>query len=160
MQEILTPVQFESTLDTLNLINKLYLSNNVSFAVDTIQASENPVGVGRPNKGKCSKCSANGAVCCRPVLQEITAYEYVLLINNGATKCVEHTFAQKVYGVQVLGWHRESPPTWPYWSTPNDAVIKRISAQYCTWLPFVGFTMKFCSETSGDRWRMKVWGFY
>lgn len=160
MQQILTPVHFEDAVDTLNRINRLYVSDRAFFAIDTLQASKNPAGVGRPNKGKCCKCSANGAVCNHLIAQGFSDYEYILLAMDGTTKCLSYTFAQKVYGVLALGWHRFGLDEAPYWATLNDMVIKRIMRDIYSWLPFVGCTLRLCSQTLGDSWRMKLWGFY
>lgn len=160
MQELITPVQFESALDTLNRINKLYLSDKVCFSIDAIQACKNPVGTGNPIIGKFPKCSVGGAVCEHLVEQGFTNYEYAFLQNSGATKCTPHTFAQKVYGALIMVTHRYAPEDAVRWESPNESVIKALPTYTWTWLPFVGFTLNICAYYLGARYRAGLYGFY
>jgi len=160
MQELKTPVQFEPALDTLNRINKLYISDKVYFSIDAMQASKNPVGTGHPIIGKCPRCSAGGAICKHLVSEGFTNYEYGFLQNGGAIKCTPHTFAQRVYGVLIMVTHRYAEEDAVRWESPDESVIKALPAYTWVWLPFVGFTLNICAYYLGVRYRAGLYGFY
>lgn len=160
MQEILTPVQYEPALDTLNQINKLSISDKAALSIDAMQACKNPVGHGNPIIGKFCKETNQGALCCDLIEHKITQYEYRELVLFTYPTWGFHTFAQKVHGVMVRSWNRYPDTEYNYWCTPNRNMIITLPFWTHFWLPFEGETIIFSTKDNSVRGRIFIWGFY
>jgi hypothetical protein len=62
MPKLLTPVQYENTLDELNGVRPLELADEVKLTLDIPILNVNPVSQKRPAIGKLLRCNQRGAL--------------------------------------------------------------------------------------------------
>lgn len=160
MQELITPVQFESALDSLNQITKLSVSDKVHLSIDAMQGCKNPIGTGNPIIGKFIKEDNQGALCCHKVDMGLTSYESFTMHLTTSPLIRPHTFAQKVYGVLVRSWNRTPPTEFNFWTTPGVEIIEVLPFYVWYWLSFVGNTIWFSTSSPAVRGRIEIRGFY
>jgi hypothetical protein len=98
MVKVATPILYESSLDELNRVRPLKLSdrNRLSFGLPVL--SKNPVGTGRPIIGKFARCDNNSALL-RNAGNSFKNFEsYIIRFTSDEDKqCF--TFAHNVFGI-------------------------------------------------------------
>lgn len=137
MRKLLTPVQYEPSLEELNSVRPLQLADDAKIVIPYPVLCLNPVTKDRPPIGKLARCDRAGALLAsQPV--ECTAYEYITedFADGDSDKLIQ--FSQQVSFVQtlvtVVGFWGDG-----YWTDPTyTAEIKNIFGTTTFYLPFVG----------------------
>lgn len=137
MPKLATPVQYEPTLEGLNVIRPLQLKDEGKIVIPYPVLCKNPPTKDRPAVGKLARCSQQGALLAGNK-DGYTTYEYIEqgFERDDGNKLIQ--FSQKVSCVQslitVMG-----TITGGWWTDPTYTLeFKDIFSTYAVYLPFVG----------------------
>lgn len=117
MRKLLTPVQYEPSLEGLNAIRPLQLADEGKIAISYPVLCHNPPTEGRPAFGKLARCTPTGSLVSYKS-NDISDYEYIQKVFVFGTTQIVITFAQKVSLVLCIVESALSvTETW--WSDPT-----------------------------------------
>lgn len=142
MPKLITPVQFEPSLDGLNIVRPLIMPDECKTIISYPVLCQNLPSEGKPGVGKLARCTQAGAL-----LRDNTEFGDKIyngsLALSGLSPCRAFVFPMKVAGVSVLAVTEETAATF-YWCSP-DCVnnYKQVSETAYTFLSFVGTNMRF-----------------
>lgn len=161
MPKLLTPQQYENSLDELNELRPLQIADEVKRQIDIPVCNKLPVSTKKAVSGLLTKGTQQGALLTE-LNTDYTAYEKISqYFSDGSEQhCV--TFAQEVNGVLCVQTTLfEYIEAW--WTNSTYALqIMAISLIVPTYLPFIGTDLYvYASDTSIYRTLyMDFYGFY
>lgn len=137
MPKLITPVQYEPSIERLNDIRPLQLEDEVKIVIACPVLYENPPSENKPAVGKLARCTKQGALLADR--QKVyTNFEYITQDFETGDENQVIQFSQKVSFVQsravALG-------TWltAVWTDPTYTItLKDIRSPYTEFLPFNG----------------------
>lgn len=160
MQKLITPIQYEDSLDELNIVRPLKLDDEVKHNLDIPVLDVIPVSKDRPAKGKLLRCDNNGGMLVKNHA-EYENYEKVDRPFIGEFEFEYAQFSQKVSGVL---WECKTIYSVAYfwWSDPSYSILFQTLANPGeTWIKFSGTRIYFVMIGVGDVVAdCHVYGFY
>ena len=160
MQKLVTPVQYENTLDGLNAVRPLVLADEVKPILDIPVLNANPVSENRPAIGKLLRCNQNGAL----VTKNHNGFKYYqtksLEIDspNYFNLC---TFSQKVEGILLEVTDSANITAFGWFWLAGFAILEVWNLLGTTWSNFDGQSLyiKISGATPYHHY-FNVHGFY
>jgi len=134
MPKLITPVQYEPTLDELNEVRPLQLADEVKSVISSPALNLNPVSHGRPVFGKLSRCNNQGALLTNGNSGYENYEAFSLPVYWHPTQHYSITFSQKVKRVFLLPTMFWFDPALK-WTDPSYLItIKELNPNGDNWL--------------------------
>ncbi len=135
--KLLTPVQYEPTLEELNAVRPLELSDEVGISIDMVALDAGDEADKSSIIGRFMRCTQHGAILANSNVKydnvEAVVFGFDRNSNPGHTQ-----FSQKVFGVVVdieTSWSASSP-TWS--DSTGSIVYQLLSLTQPVYIPMVG----------------------
>ena len=160
MPKLITPVQYEPSVDELNEIVPLYMGDEVQQAINLSVLNANPVSENRPVIGKLARCNQYGGLLKYNDKRSFDNYE-LIAVDIPERNYVLYEFAQKV---EIVLWTftsgaKESLLDWC--SSGGIYTFKNLSLTGSTWLEFIGTKLYLRGDSGISGYiRGELRGFY
>lgn len=160
MPKLITPVQFEPSLDGLNIVRPLIMPDEGKTVISYPVLCKNLPSEGKPGVGKLARCTQDGALL-RDNLEFASNRYYGALSLSGLSPCRTFTFPMRVKAVSVLPVTEEPAATFYWCSSDCSNNYKQLSDTVYTFLSFVGTVMQFkmVGGTEEETYIL-IYGFY
>lgn len=149
MLKLATPIQYEPSLEGLNVLRPLQLADEVKTELALPVLCVNPIDKTHPATGKLARCSEMGSLLkSKSVFYD--EYEKIPLTFYNGYENQTLTFKQKVFQVFAhTEFYNFTASTW--WCDPSYyRMYAPIDYNLDVMLPFVGQTMYFSSNAGND----------
>lgn len=160
MPKLITPVQFEPSLDGLNIIRPLIMPDECKTVISHPVLCQNLPSEGKPGVGKLARCTQDGALLGDNSEFASNVYGGTLAMS-GVTSCRTFTFPMRVKAAIAKVFTEEEAATFFWCSSDCLTNYKQLSETVYTFLPFVGTVMQFkMVGGSEEETFLRIYGFY
>lgn len=160
MPKLITPVQFEPSLEGLNIVRPLIMPDECKTIISYPVLCQNLPSEGKPGVGKLARCTQSGALLRDNSELPDKVYDVELEISENGEE-ISYTFPTKVVGV-IAQWEDEADVIDFWWCSSDYSVLfVELRRNDFVFLPFSGKTIHFFVDSS-DGWdiELRLIGFY